>query len=59
MLSFSVMFLMLYIGYVGFLSLRYQKTLSIPIAQETSGIIIRAIAWTKNKSSKETTTFTS
>jgi hypothetical protein len=50
----SLIFFVLFISYVGFLSLRYQSTLAIPVIKELASLIIRCINWLSKKSKKET-----
>ena len=50
----SLIFFVLFISYVGFLSLRYQRTLAIPVIKELASLIIRCINWLSKKSKKET-----
>jgi hypothetical protein len=59
LISPSLIFFTLFVSYTGFLSLRYQHILAIPVIQELSNLIIRCIRWTAEKSKKETSTFTS
>lgn len=58
-LSYSTLFFVLYIGYVGFLSLRYQEHLTLPILSEIAALIQKWLQWSQNKSKKKTVTFTS
>jgi len=55
----TITFLSLFIGYVGFLSIRFGKYLDIPFLSELALFLQKCFLWAEEKSKKHTTQFPS
>jgi len=55
----SIVFLALFIGYVGFLSIRFHKYLYIPFLGELAFFLQKCFVWAEEKSKKQSTQFPS
>ncbi len=55
----NITFLALFIGYIGFLSIRFGKYLDIPLFSEAAVVFQKCFVWAEEKSKKQTTQFPS